>query len=230
MELGLLSRLISKRDLTYYAQLRKLRAVRVIRGLGPSQLREQSMEKEEKKDKETGEPLYIPFPDCIADDAGTAFVAGAAAGSVYHFFSGLRNSPCGHHLAGAAKAVRDGAPRVATRWAARLGVYRALSWATGREDDPLVSVASGAVTGALLRLRHGPLAVGRAALVGAATLAVVEMIMKDEVNDDDKKDRPPLPGMKDDNDDSDANPVLIPPTDTWAGDAHNMPVSGLNLY
>uniref|UniRef100_A0A0E0KF24 Uncharacterized protein n=1 Tax=Oryza punctata TaxID=4537 RepID=A0A0E0KF24_ORYPU len=47
------------------------------------------------------------------------------------------------------------------------------------------------------RRRHGPLAVGRAALVGAATLAAVELFISDSVDDDDKPGRKhrPLPAM-----------------------------------
>ncbi|BAS84700.1 Os03g0415800 [Oryza sativa Japonica Group] len=143
----------------------------------------------------------VPYPDCVLDNAGAGFVGGAAAGTLAHLFTGLRDFPCGRHLAGAAQAVRDGAPCLATRWAARLAVYsaacHALSSATDRHDDPLVSVAAGAATGAVARLRHGPLAVGRAALVGAATLAAVELMIRDSVeeHDDDKprRNQRPLP-------------------------------------
>uniref|UniRef100_A0A0E0KF23 Uncharacterized protein n=1 Tax=Oryza punctata TaxID=4537 RepID=A0A0E0KF23_ORYPU len=72
------------------------------------------------------EPSWLPFLDHVAVyEAGEGFLAGAAGGTLTHLFRGLRDSPCGSHLAGAAQAVRDGAPRVATRWAARLAVYSA---------------------------------------------------------------------------------------------------------
>uniref|UniRef100_A0A0D9VVA2 Mitochondrial import inner membrane translocase subunit TIM22 n=1 Tax=Leersia perrieri TaxID=77586 RepID=A0A0D9VVA2_9ORYZ len=186
---------------------------------------------QEKEKKSTREPFdsiaELPFPYCVADFAGTGFVAGGAGGAFAHFFRGLRDSPCGHHLAGAAKAVRDGATRVAARWAARLGVLSAtrsaLSWATVREDDPLVSVASGAVTGALFRLRQGPRAAGRAALVGTVTMCVCEKILADVLED--MENNRPLPEMQGDNPGSGERPLPLlrmPPVTTTAVDKVSM--------
>ena len=34
-----------------------------------------------------------PCPDRILDDAGSAFAMGAVGGTIWHFFSGMRNTP-----------------------------------------------------------------------------------------------------------------------------------------
>nr|AAS07090.1 hypothetical protein [Oryza sativa Japonica Group]ABF96614.1 Mitochondrial import inner membrane translocase subunit Tim17 family protein [Oryza sativa Japonica Group] len=123
-------------------------------------------------------PPRKPYPGFILDDAGGGFLIGGGVGSAYHAARGLLGSSSGHRLAGAARAVRANAPRISATWAARCGLYGAfkcaLSLPRATDGDPVVSVLAAGAAGAAHCLRRGPLAVGRGALVGAASMAVIE--------------------------------------------------------
>ncbi|KAF8698769.1 hypothetical protein HU200_035027 [Digitaria exilis] len=118
-----------------------------------------------------------PCPDRILEDAGSAFAMGAVGGSIYHFAKGLYNSPNGHRLAGGGAAIRMSAPRVGGGFAVWGGLFStfdcAMVYACSKED-PWNSIAAGAAAGGLLSLRHGLLATGRSAVMGAALLALIE--------------------------------------------------------
>uniref|UniRef100_J3LPT0 Uncharacterized protein n=1 Tax=Oryza brachyantha TaxID=4533 RepID=J3LPT0_ORYBR len=118
-----------------------------------------------------------PCPDRILDDVGGAFAMGAVGGTAYHFIKGARNSPNGHRLSGGSQAARMSAPRTAGGFAAWGCLYSAFDCAfvyARRKEDPWNSILAGGATGAVLSLRHGMLASGKAALFGAAILALIE--------------------------------------------------------
>lgn len=108
----------------------------------------------------------VPYPDCVLDNAGAGFVGGAAAGTLAHLFTGLRDFPCGRHLAGAAQAVRDGAPASPPAGPPARRLQRRLPRPVVGDRQarrPARLRRRRGRHGAVARLRHGPLAVGRAA-------------------------------------------------------------------
>ncbi|OEL17816.1 hypothetical protein BAE44_0021166 [Dichanthelium oligosanthes] len=126
------------------------------------------------------EPSYIHLPGArrdLLDNVGQGFCHGAAVSSIYHFFGGLRNSPNGDGLAGAARAVRAHAPRTGGSWAAFWGVWcvfeNAAFFARGK-DDPWNSIAGGAATSGFVRLRQGAHVATRDTIVTAAGLTLLQ--------------------------------------------------------
>jgi import inner membrane translocase subunit TIM17 len=125
-------------------------------------------------------PARTPFPDGICSDAGIGFIIGGTGGSVFHFLKGLRSSPSGRRLAGAAQAVRTNAPRLAGTWA---GLFFAVSavesamYSARGKDDPWNRMTAFACVRGLYRRRKGPTAAVRSALVGAVFWGLLEVSM-----------------------------------------------------
>ncbi|KAF0921782.1 hypothetical protein E2562_020079 [Oryza meyeriana var. granulata] len=118
-----------------------------------------------------------PCPDRILDDVGAAFAMGAVGGTAFHFLKGMYNSPNGHRLSGGSQAVRMSVARTGGSFAAWGGLFSAFDCAmvyARQKEDPWNSIIAGAATGGVLSMRHGLLATGRAALVGAGMLALIE--------------------------------------------------------
>ncbi|XP_029112941.1 mitochondrial import inner membrane translocase subunit Tim17-B-like isoform X2 [Scleropages formosus] len=107
-----------------------------------------------------------PCPWRIVDDCGGAFTMGAIGGGLFQSIRGFRNAPKGvrHRLKGSANAVRVRAPQIGDCGLVRL---------RGKED-PWNSITSGALTGAVLASRSGPLAMVGSAMMGGILLALIE--------------------------------------------------------
>ncbi|CAO2188764.1 unnamed protein product [Urochloa humidicola] len=120
-------------------------------------------------------PTYDSYPDSLyrfVDFVGELFSWGTAGGSAVHFIKGLRGSPSGTRLAGAAKAVRQNAPRVAGKFGAYCiflcAVESAVCFASGREDARCAAAAVGTTCGLYgMRRGGGVPAAARWALLGA---------------------------------------------------------------
>ncbi|CAH2036734.1 unnamed protein product [Thlaspi arvense] len=125
----------------------------------------------------TPESKREPCPDRILDDIGGAFGMGAVGGSAFHFIKGFYNSPAGARLSGGTQFVRMNAPRVGGSFAVWGGLFSTFDCAmvyARQKEDPWNSILSGAATGALLSMRQGLTASGRAAMFGGAMLALIE--------------------------------------------------------
>ncbi|PWA83290.1 Mitochondrial inner membrane translocase complex, subunit Tim17 [Artemisia annua] len=118
-----------------------------------------------------------PCPDRIIQDTGGAFGMGAIGGSVFHFPKGLYNSPRGSRFQGGAQAVRMNAPRVGGSFAVWGGLFSTLDCAfvyARQKEDPWNSILAGGATGGLLSLRQGFGPMGRAVMISATLLALME--------------------------------------------------------
>ncbi|KAM8863948.1 mitochondrial import inner membrane translocase subunit Tim17-B isoform 2-T2 [Spinachia spinachia] len=103
-----------------------------------------------------------PCPWRIVDDCGGAFTMGVIGGGVFQAIKGFRNAPAGvgHRLRGSANAVRMRAPQIGVR--------------LREKEDPWNSITSGALTGAILAARSGPLTMMGSAMMGGILLALIE--------------------------------------------------------
>ena len=123
------------------------------------------------------ENSQAPYPHRIIDDLGSAFALGCFGGGVYHFGSGLRNSPRGYRLIGGYNSILLRAPTVGGNFALWGGAFSCYDYALiklrGKEDiwNP---IAAGALTGGTLAARAGLRAAGKNAAIGGILLAVIE--------------------------------------------------------
>jgi import inner membrane translocase subunit TIM17 len=102
---------------------------------------------------------------------------GAFGGSLWHSVKGARNSPRGARLRGAVDAVKLRAPVLGGSFAVWGGLFSTFDCALQgirRKEDPLNSIASGAITGGVLAIRSGVRAAGKSAVVGGVLLALIE--------------------------------------------------------
>uniref|UniRef100_A0A672ZHY7 Translocase of inner mitochondrial membrane 17 homolog B (yeast) n=1 Tax=Sphaeramia orbicularis TaxID=375764 RepID=A0A672ZHY7_9TELE len=129
--------------------------------------------------------LYIVFimyscsPWRIVDDCGGAFTMGAIGGGVFQAIKGFRNAPAGvgHRLKGSANAVRIRAPQIGGSFAVWGGLFSTIDCGLVRlrgKEDPWNSITSGALTGAILAARSGPLTMMGSAMMGGILLALIE--------------------------------------------------------
>lgn len=120
-----------------------------------------------------------PCPWRIVDDCGGAFTMGVIGGGVFQALKGFRNAPAGlrHRLRGSASAIRTRAPQIGGSFAVWGGLFSTIDCGLGRlrgREDPWNSIASGALTGAVLAARSGPLAMVGSAVMGGLLLALIE--------------------------------------------------------
>ncbi|KAM9167010.1 mitochondrial import inner membrane translocase subunit Tim17-B [Mergus octosetaceus] len=120
-----------------------------------------------------------PCPWRIVDDCGGAFTMGVIGGGVFQALKGFRNAPAGlrHRLRGSASAIRTRAPQIGGSFAVWGGLFSTIDCGLVRlrgREDPWNSIASGALTGAVLASRSGPLAMVGSALMGGVLLALIE--------------------------------------------------------
>ncbi|KAJ8259256.1 hypothetical protein COCON_G00182680 [Conger conger] len=120
-----------------------------------------------------------PCPWRIVDDCGGAFTMGAIGGGVFQSVKGFRNAPVGvrHRLKGSANAVRFRAPQIGGSFALWGGMFSTFDCGLVRlrgKEDPWNSITSGALTGAVLASRSGPLAMVGSAVMGGILLALIE--------------------------------------------------------
>ncbi|CAJ0922578.1 unnamed protein product [Ranitomeya imitator] len=126
-------------------------------------------------------PFSFSSPWRIVDDCGGAFTMGLIGGGVFQSIKGFRNAPVGykHRLRGSMNAVKIRAPQIGGEAASRCGgglfstIDCGLVKLRGKED-PWNSITSGALTGAVLASRSGPLAMVGSALMGGILLALIE--------------------------------------------------------
>ncbi|MBZ3880818.1 Mitochondrial import inner membrane translocase subunit Tim17-B [Sciurus carolinensis] len=115
----------------------------------------------------------------IVDDCGGAFTMGIIGGGVFQAIKGFRNAPVGirHRLRSSINAVRIQAPQTGGSFAVWGCLFSTVDCGLvqirGRED-PWNSITSGAVTGAVLAARSGPLAMMGSAMMGGVLLALIE--------------------------------------------------------
>ncbi|TKS76866.1 Mitochondrial import inner membrane translocase subunit [Collichthys lucidus] len=115
----------------------------------------------------------------IVDDCGGAFTMGAIGGGVFQSVKGFRNAPAGvgHRLRGSANAVRIRAPQIGGSFAVWGGLFSTIDCGLVRlrgKEDPWNSITSGALTGAILAARSGPLTMMGSAMMGGILLALIE--------------------------------------------------------
>ncbi|XP_022619101.1 mitochondrial import inner membrane translocase subunit Tim17-B isoform X1 [Seriola dumerili] len=83
----------------------------------------------------------------------------------------------GHRLRGSANAVRIRAPQIGGSFAVWGGLFSTIDCGLVRvrgKEDPWNSITSGALTGAILAARSGPLAMMGSAMMGGILLALIE--------------------------------------------------------
>ncbi|XP_058434674.1 mitochondrial import inner membrane translocase subunit Tim17-B isoform X1 [Marmota monax] len=100
-------------------------------------------------------------------------------GGVFQAIKGFHNAPVGiqHRLRSSINTVRIHAPQIGGSFAVWGFLFSTVDYGLvqlrGRED-PWNSITSGAVTGAVLAARSGPLAMVGSAMMGGILLALVE--------------------------------------------------------
>ncbi|CAI8041259.1 Mitochondrial import inner membrane translocase subunit Tim17-A [Geodia barretti] len=118
-----------------------------------------------------------PCPWRIMEDCGAAFAMGCIGGGIFSFWKGYRNSPMGSRVSGSLSAVKARAPVLGGNFAVWGGLYSTFDCAliaVRDKEDPWNSIASGAITGAVLAARNGVKASIGAAIAGGVILAVIE--------------------------------------------------------
>ncbi|XP_043829709.1 mitochondrial import inner membrane translocase subunit Tim17-B [Dromiciops gliroides] len=120
-----------------------------------------------------------PCPWRIVDDCGGAFTMGVIGGGVFQAIKGFRNAPVGirHRFRGSISAVRIRAPQIGGSFAVWGGLFSTIDCGLVRlrgKEDPWNSITSGALTGAVLAARSGPLAMVGSAMMGGILLALIE--------------------------------------------------------
>lgn len=118
-----------------------------------------------------------PCPYRIGDDIGSAFAMGLVGGSIFHSFSGFRHAPQGQRLVSMVREVRLRGSLTGVQFAAWGGMFSTIDCgmvALRKKEDPLNSIVSGGLTGALLAVRSGPKVMAGSAVLGAVILAMIE--------------------------------------------------------
>ncbi|CAI4223876.1 unnamed protein product [Auanema sp. JU1783] len=118
-----------------------------------------------------------PCPYRIFDDTGSAFAMGLVGGSIFHSFSGYKNAAKGRKLFGMLHEVRMRSTLTGVQFAAWGGMFSTIDCclvAIRKKEDPLNSIVSGGLTGALLAIRSGPKVMAGSAILGSVILAMIE--------------------------------------------------------
>lgn len=120
-----------------------------------------------------------PCPFRIVSDCGAAFAMGTLGGGIIHAYKGYRNAPTGftRKLVGAMANGRQRAPLLGGAFAIWGGMFTAVDCSlvfARQKEDPWNSITSGAITGAVLAVRHGPTAMVGQAVIGGVILAIIE--------------------------------------------------------
>uniref|UniRef100_A0A8C6XN71 Translocase of inner mitochondrial membrane 17B n=1 Tax=Naja naja TaxID=35670 RepID=A0A8C6XN71_NAJNA len=115
-----------------------------------------------------------PCPWRIVDDCGGAFTMGMIGGGVFQ-----ANAPVGvrHRFRGSINAIRVRAPQIGGSFAVWGGLFSTIDCGLVKmrgKEDPWNSITSGALTGAVLASRSGPLAMVGSAMMGGILLALIE--------------------------------------------------------
>ncbi|XP_062365645.1 mitochondrial import inner membrane translocase subunit Tim17-A isoform X3 [Cinclus cinclus] len=123
--------------------------------------------------------IFLFSPWRIVDDCGGAFTMGAIGGGIFQAIKGFRNSPVGvnHRLRGSLTAIKTRAPQLGGSFAVWGGLFSMIDCSMVRmrgKEDPWNSITSGALTGAILAARNGPVAMVGSAAMGGILLALIE--------------------------------------------------------
>ncbi|XP_067408485.1 mitochondrial import inner membrane translocase subunit Tim17-B isoform X1 [Emydura macquarii macquarii] len=125
------------------------------------------------------QPVCAYGPWRIVDDCGGAFTMGMIGGGVFQAIKGFRNAPVGirHRFKGSFSAIRIRAPQIGGSFAIWGGLFSTIDCGLVKmrgKEDPWNSITSGALTGAVLASRSGPLAMVGSAMMGGILLALIE--------------------------------------------------------
>ncbi|KAM4699127.1 mitochondrial import inner membrane translocase subunit Tim17-A [Discoglossus pictus] len=120
-----------------------------------------------------------PCPWRIVDDCGGAFTMGAIGGGIFQAIKGFRNAPQGvnHRFKGSLISIRTRAPQLGGSFAVWGGLFSMIDCSMVKmrgKEDPWNSITSGAMTGAILAARNGPVAMMGSAAMGGILLALIE--------------------------------------------------------
>jgi len=118
-----------------------------------------------------------PCPYRIFDDLGSAFGMGLVGGSIFHSVSAYRNAAANQKMRNIFREVRLRSPVTGGQFAAWGGMFSTIDCtlvAIRKKEDPINSISSGALTGALLAIRSGPKIMAGSALLGGVVLAMIE--------------------------------------------------------
>ncbi|XP_015257881.1 PREDICTED: mitochondrial import inner membrane translocase subunit Tim17-A [Cyprinodon variegatus] len=120
-----------------------------------------------------------PCPWRIVDDCGGAFTMGAIGGGIFQAVKGFRNAPSGmsHRMKGSLTAIKTRAPQLGGSFAVWGGLFSMIDCGLVKvrgKEDPWNSITSGAMTGAILAARNGPVAMVGSAAMGGILLALIE--------------------------------------------------------
>lgn len=104
---------------------------------------------------------------------------GTIGGGLIHAYKGYRNAPSGNFrkLYSSFAHCRTKAPILGGAFAVWGGMFTAVDCTLvfmRKKEDPWNSITSGAITGAVLAVRHGPAAMAGQAVVGGVILAIIE--------------------------------------------------------
>uniref|UniRef100_A0A2K5QUI1 Mitochondrial import inner membrane translocase subunit TIM17 n=1 Tax=Cebus imitator TaxID=2715852 RepID=A0A2K5QUI1_CEBIM len=111
------------------------------------------------------------------DDCGGAFTTGTIGGGIFQAIKGFPNSPVvvNHRLQGSLTAIKTKAPQLAGSFAVWGGLFSMIDCSMVQvrgKEDPWNSITSGALMGAILAARNGPVAMVGSA--GGILLALIE--------------------------------------------------------
>ncbi|KAL1231390.1 Mitochondrial import inner membrane translocase subunit Tim17-B [Trichinella pseudospiralis] len=120
-----------------------------------------------------------PCPWRIVDDCGGAFSMGLVGGGIFHYIRGVKHSPAGFskRLMSGFTMLKERAPIVGGQFAIWGGVFSAVDCTLvklRRKEDPWNSIASGAITGAIITVRNGIGTMIGSAIMGGVILAMLE--------------------------------------------------------
>lgn len=118
-----------------------------------------------------------PCPYRIGDDIGSAFAMGLVGGSIFHSFTGYKNAAKSQKLVGMFREVRMRSTLTGAQFAAWGGMFSTIDCclvAVRKKEDPINSIVSGGLTGALLAIRSGPKVMAGSAILGSVILAMIE--------------------------------------------------------
>ncbi|CAM9357500.1 mitochondrial import inner membrane translocase subunit Tim17-B-like [Lethenteron reissneri] len=120
-----------------------------------------------------------PCPWRIVDDCGGAFTMGAIGGGIFQSIKGFRNAPVGvgHRFHSSISAVKLRGPQIGGSFAVWGGLFSTIDCGLVKirgKEDPWNSISSGALTGAVLAARSGPVAMVGSAVMGGVLLALIE--------------------------------------------------------
>ncbi|KAG7244843.1 hypothetical protein INR49_029862 [Caranx melampygus] len=106
----------------------------------------------------------------IVDDCGGAFTMGAIGGGIFQ--AGMS-----HRMRGSMTAIKTRAPQLGGSFAVWGGLFSMIDCGLVKvrgKEDPWNSITSGAMTGAILAARNGPVAMVGSAAMGGILLALIE--------------------------------------------------------